>query len=338
MDDETRLALVLKGSSLVERGKGGRLRFKKAPPSEGEALKLHRLIAKHRKIRSAVGTIDRLAGATASDGRVRATFDVTSAVTGRIQVRNPNLQGIDKDPVEGISIRGLLRCDDGNSLVRADFRQFELTLLAQASGCEKLTSFLFDGGDFYAKVAREMFPEADDVASLREVSKQICYLIIYGGQAKALAGVLGVSQEQAQIFLDSFREAFPEIATFEQDLLKEAIELGYVRTLGGRRRYLPELQSRSQFERQAGARKVLATFIQGTAAEIVKDAMLAIEDFASTRDGVQLVLQVHDELVLEAPTSCVDVCADALRSAMDAACRCLGFAVPVRVVAGTALG
>jgi len=184
-----------------------------------------------------------------------------------------------------------------------------------------------------------MFPELDKskLASLREVAKKILSLIVYGGQTKALSQVLGTTTEQAQVFLDLFHLAYPEIHQLEQSLREEVRQVGYIRTMGGRRRYLPELDSRNELERHSAERKILSTFIQGTAADITKEAMVYLADQlpqVAKDANAGLVLQVHDELVIEVQTDLIDTYAGVLRSVMEEASMAFGFAVSVRLTAG----
>jgi len=275
---------------------------------------------------------------------VRGECSLPRAVTGRIQFRSPNLQGVEKGDVDGVKVRKLFRRKSvKTSLVRGDFQQFELTLLAQAAGSQKLINYLRDGGDFYLKIALDMFPESDKskLASLREVAKKILFLIVYGGQAKTPSQVLGTTTEQAQVFLNLSHSAYPEIQQHEQSLRDEVRQVGYIRTMGGRRRYLPELESQNEHECHSAERKILSTFIQGTAADITKVAMVYLADqlpqVAKDADP-KLVLQVHDELVIEVETNLIDAYAGVLRSVMEKASMAFGFAVSVRLTAGTSPG
>jgi hypothetical protein len=346
LNDEKALAfrlLKLLGSDPSFR-RGRRISFdKKTLLKLSKSSKLARLILRYRELRSALsGPLAGLMSHVGSDQRVHGTYCIGSSVTGRIQVRNPNLQGINKDPVEGFNLRSLVKTSSSKtSLVRGDFRQFDLHILAHVAGCKGLKRILENGGDLYLQIAREIHPEASDeeIISLREASKAICYLIFYGGQAKALSQSISVTEDQAQRFIDAFFESFPEVRLFTNDLIQKARLCGYVQSLGGRRRAIQDLCSSSDMLRNSAERKVLATFIQATASDIVKEAMVDVSDALSCVEigDAKMVLQVHDELILEVSADSSRTWESVLRDAMEGATKAFGLRVPVRISAGRSL-
>jgi hypothetical protein len=341
VSDDRKVAGILRGlfpQNKVPRKKGKESWDKATLQNLRGHSDLPALIIRYRAIRAGLkSSLFALLRNVSDDGRVRGSYSVLDTVTGRISCHEPNLMGIPKEALEGIKIRKTIRTPIDRTLVRGDFRQFELCLVAQASGCVGLVQLLQAGGDLYLNIAREMFPAGDkrELAKLREAAKEICYLIVYGGQAVSLARSLGVSIPEAEEYLNGFHSLFPEIRGFAESLLLEAQDSNSIRTLGGRRRMLPNLRASQDQLRRTEERKVLSTFIQGTAAEIIKDAMILVTDqISNLGSDSQLVLQVHDELILEVPLWEEKIWAENLREAMTTAAMEMGFQVPVRVTFG----
>src|SRR5579875_3559272 len=238
------------------------------------------------------------------DGRIHTTFKQTAAATGRLSSNNPNLQNIPIRTELGREIRACFVAEPGNLLVSADYSQVELRLLAHIAGEEALKEIFRRGEDVHTATACRVFgvtPEQID-PSMRSKSKMINYGIVYGLSAWGMADRLGISQEEADEFIKRYMEGFPAVARFIAQTIEQGAEHGYVATLFGRRRQVPELRARRWDLRKQGERFAVNMVIQGTAADIMKVAMVRC-DQALRRAGLRsrMVLQIHDELLFEGP-------------------------------------
>ena len=256
------------------------------------------------------------------EGRVHSTFDQTATATGRISSSEPNLQNIPVRTEEGREIRQAFLPKEGWILLDADYSQIELRLMAHFSGDPAMIDAFRKGEDIHARTAGEIFdvPPEFVTPELRSRAKAVNFGIIYGISGFGLSRNTGVSRREAGDFIARYFEKYPGVKRFMDESASEGARLGYARTMMGRRRYLPELQSPKAPIREFGKRAAMNTPVQGTAADIIKLAMVRA-DKALRDAGLQsrLILQVHDELLLECPPEEADRAAEILRKAMEEA-------------------
>lgn len=237
-------------------------------------------------------------------GRIHTSFNQTATATGRLSSSNPNLQNIPIRTDEGRRIREAFISPEGTVLLSADYSQIELRILAHLSGDRNLVEAFRNGEDIHARTACQVL-DADEGAvepELRRRAKIINFGIIYGMSAYGLSRELGISPGEAAAIIDGYFDVYSGVREFTERTLDQAREKGYVLTLLNRRRYLPELASKNPNTRQYGERMAMNTPIQGTAADLIKVAMLRIhEGLAREVPGARMLLQVHDELVFEVP-------------------------------------
>jgi DNA polymerase-1 len=241
--------------------------------------------------------------------RLHTTFNQTATTTGRLSSTDPNLQNIPIRTELGREIRACFVAEEGHKLISADYSQVELRVLAYISGEQVLKEIFERGEDVHAATAGEMFGVTPDQVDpgLRSKAKMINFGIVYGLSAYGLADRLDIPQEEAQEFIDRYLARFPKVQEFIATTIETATEEGYVKTLLGRKRRIPELRSRKWQTRSLGERLAVNTPIQGSSADIIKIAMVRSQE--SLRDaglGTRLVLQIHDELLFEAPESEVE--------------------------------
>jgi DNA polymerase-1 len=237
-------------------------------------------------------------------GRIHPSFHQTGAATGRLSCTNPNLQNIPIRTEEGIRIREAFVPAEGCVLVSADYSQVELRILAHFSGDESLIDAFAHGEDVHRRTAAEVAGVDPDAVTpdQRARAKAINFGIIYGSTAFGIANQLGIASADAQETIDTYFQRYRGVRRFLDETVERAREEGYVRTLLGRRRYLPDLRSRNRVLRQAAERMAVNTVIQGTAADLIKKAMVEVEQaFGDEGLVARMILQVHDELVVEAP-------------------------------------
>jgi len=241
---------------------------------------------------------------TDAHDRIHTTFSQVVAATGRLSSNNPNLQNIPIRTPLGREIRACFFAEPGNALLSIDYSQVELRILAHIAGEEVLKEIFRRGEDVHTATAATILrtpPEQLDAGS-RSKAKMVNYGIVYGLSAFGLSDRLGIPREEAQEFIDRYLEGFPAVKAFIATTIEQATENGYVTTLMGRRRQIPELRARNRQVRQLGERLAVNTVIQGTAADVMKVAMVRT-DHALHDAGLQtrLVLQIHDELLFEGP-------------------------------------
>jgi DNA polymerase I len=236
--------------------------------------------------------------------RLHTTFNQTAATTGRLSSNNPNLQNIPIRTPLGREIRACFVADEGNLLVSADYSQVELRLLAHIAGEDVLKEIFRRGEDVHTATACRVFNVTPDQIDpgMRSKSKMINYGIVYGLSAYGMADRLDIPQEEAAEFIERYMAGFPAVKRFIEETIEQGTEHGYVSTLFGRRRQVPELRSRRWDLRKQGERFAVNMVIQGTAADVMKMAMVRC-DHALTESGLEsrLVLQIHDELLFEGP-------------------------------------
>lgn len=237
-------------------------------------------------------------------GRIHATFQQTVGATGRLITTDPDLQRTPVKSAEGRRIRRTFVPKEGWQMIAADWSQIELRLLAHMTGDENLRDAFASGDDIHRRTAGELFdvqPE-EVTGKQRSVGKLVNFSTIYGQGATALGRIVGVPRKEAQSYIDGYFEAYSGVRAWRDRTIAEAHDNGYVTTLLGRRRYIPELGSRSPMDRQAGERIAANTPIQGSAADLCKLAMLAIDRrMKAASMEARMLLQIHDELVFEAP-------------------------------------
>jgi len=239
-------------------------------------------------------------------GRVHPTFHQLGAATGRLSAANPNVQNIPIRSPEGVRIREAFIAAEGHSLLSADYSQVELRILAHYSEDESLIEAFGRGEDIHRRTAAEVAGVAPDAvtAEQRDRAKAVNFGIIYGSSAFGLARQLGIAAGEARETIDAYFARYRGVRRFLDVTVEQARERGWVTTLLGRRRSLPDLQSRNRVLRSAAERMAVNTVIQGTAADLIKKAMVDVD---ATLDAggfdARMILQVHDELVFEAPAS-----------------------------------
>lgn len=240
------------------------------------------------------------------DGRIHTSFQMTVTATGRLSSTEPNLQNIPVRKKLGAQIRTMFVASPGMTLVDADYSQIELRLLAHISGDETMKKAFLSGEDFHTVTAATVFdlPVSDVTPELRSRAKAVNFGIVYGISAFSLAQDIGVWPNEAKAYMESYLEKYHGVRDYMKNVVERAKEDGYVSTLYGRRRYLPELKSSNFNMRSFGERVALNMPIQGTAADIIKIAMINVHRRLK-EEGLKarLILQVHDELIVECPES-----------------------------------
>lgn len=239
-----------------------------------------------------------------ADGRIHTNFQMTVTATGRLSSTEPNLQNIPIRKEFGSEIRKMFVAAPGNVLVDADYSQIELRLLAHISKDTAMRDAFLSGVDFHTATASQVFntPVEEVTARQRSNAKAVNFGIVYGISAWSLAGDIGVSTSEAKEYMDAYYEKYPGVHQYMEDIKEKAREDGYVVTLYQRRRYLPELKSSNFNTRSFGERVALNMPIQGTAADIIKLAMVNVANrLKKEKLEGKLILQVHDELIVECP-------------------------------------
>ena len=253
-------------------------------------------------------------------GRVHTSFNQAVTATGRLSSSDPNLQNIPIRTEEGRRIRQAFIPAPGCRMISADYSQVELRVLAHYSGDEGLQEAFRAGDDIHTRTAAEVFDVMPGLvnADMRREAKAVNFGIVYGQQAFGLSRQLGIERKQAQAYIDRYFERYAGVKAFIDQTLAEARETGCVTTLLGRRRNLPELKSRNYQARSMAERMAVNTPIQGTAADLIKLAMIAVfRELKSEGLQSRMILQVHDELVIEAPQDEVDRAMDLVRREME---------------------
>ncbi len=280
-------------------------------------------LLRYRQLAKLNGTyVEGLLPLVDKNGRVHSTFDQVATATGRISSSEPNLQNIPVRTEEGREIRQAFLPREGWILLDADYSQIELRLMAHFSGDPVLIDAFRNGEDIHTRTASEIFdvPVEWVTPELRGRAKAVNFGLIYGISGFGLSRNTGVSRREAGEFIEKYFRKYPGVKRFMDEAAAEGVRNGYARTLMGRRRYLPELQSPKAPIREFGKRAAMNTPVQGTAADIIKLAMVRV-DRALREAGMKsrLILQVHDELLLECPPEEADAAAELLREAMEGA-------------------
>src|SRR5215212_4668451 len=278
----------------------------------GHGFAVPQLILHHRELHKLKSTyIDALPQLVAADGRVHTSFNQAVAATGRLSSSDPNLQNIPIRTGTGRAIRKAFVADEGWQLLSADYSQVELRILAHMSQDESLIETFRRGADIHRATASKMFniPEEELTAEQRRGAKVINFGVLYGMSAFRLSNELNISTAQAKDWIEAYFARYPKIHEYLEKTLVEARSTGKVTTLFGRERYIPEIHNRSFTVRGNAERMAINAPIQGTAADILKMAMIALERRLNAHSsGARMLLTVHDEIVIEAPeTSAADV-------------------------------
>ena len=291
------------------------------------------LVLKWRSIQKLKGTyVDALPTlVNPATGRVHTTFNQAVAATGRLSSSDPNLQNIPVRTALGREIRAAFVAEPGFVLISADYSQIELRVLAHLSGDAALIEAFRQGIDIHDRTADRVFGTASglDAHELRRRAKIINYALLYGKTAFTLAKDIGVTQQAAQAFIDAYFAGFPGVRAYIDRTLDEARRSGVVRTLTGRRRLVPELTSRNGMIRMAAEREAVNMPIQGTAADVLKRAMIDVH--AALPPTARMILTVHDELLFEAREDQATDLATLVRTRMEAA---FALTVPLTVDVG----
>jgi len=274
-------------------------------------------------------------------GRVHTSYMMTGAQTGRLSSTDPNLQNIPIRMEEGRKIRQAFVAPQGSTLISLDYSQIELRLVAHVAKIEPLIQAFLDGQDIHAATASEVFnvPMADMTPDIRRKAKAINFGIIYGISAFGLANQIGVSRGEAQDFITRYFQKFPGIQHYMDETVEYCRKHGRVETLFGRRIHIPTILDKNPMRKNYAERQSINAPIQGTAADIIKRAMIripkALADAGLTEDA-KMLLQVHDELVFEAKQGREDAVIKCVKDTMqNAANPLLELSVPLVVEAGT---
>jgi len=255
-------------------------------------------------------------------GRVHTTFNQASTTTGRLSSTNPNLQNIPIRTEIGRPVRACFVAEEGSQLLSADYSQVELRVLAHVADEVVLKDVFHEGEDVHAATAAEVFEiERDEVdVGQRSKAKMVNFGIVYGLTGFGLADRLNIPRKEGEEFVARYLERFPAVRAFREQVIERAQEEGYVKTLMGRRRPIPELRSGNPNTRRLGERLAVNTVIQGTAADIIKVAMVRCQRALRETGGVtRLVLQIHDELLFEGPPGEMEAAAELVEREMCAA-------------------
>jgi DNA polymerase-1 len=274
----------------------------------------------YRELQKLLSTyIDNIPDMTAEDGRLHTTFSQTGTTTGRMSSNNPNLQNIPATGERGKEVRNAFVADAESTLVAVDYSQIEMRILAELSKDEILLETFRSGKDVHASVASRVFdvPESEVSKDMRRKAKVINFGIIYGMGVTALQGNLGGTRAEAQEFYDNYFLKFPKIGGYFEKVKREAAQKGYTETLFGRRRYFPGFGSSLPYVRAMAERMAMNAPLQGTAADIIKLAMIQVDKTLSGNTAVSLLLQVHDELIFEIKKDAVEAAIPAIKKAME---------------------
>jgi DNA polymerase-1 len=301
-----------------------------------ESYRLPKLILEHRSLSKLKSTYtDKLPEQiNERTGRVHTSYHQAVAATGRLSSQDPNLQNIPIRTPEGRRIRQAFVAPEGHVLLAADYSQIELRIMAHLSQDEGLLGAFASDQDIHQATAAEVFgTPLDQVTSdQRRSAKAVNFGLIYGMSAFGLAAQLGIPRGTAREYIDLYFARYPGVKRYMEETRAQAKAQGYVETVFGRRLYLPDINARNKQFQQAAERAAINAPMQGTAADIIKRAMISVDRMCLAEPGARLIMQVHDELVLEVRADRVDAVADAVRGHMMSAAK---LRVPLKVDAGT---
>ena len=268
-------------------------------------------------------------------GRLHTSYHQAITATGRLSSTDPNLQNIPVRNEEGRRIRQAFIAAKGFKIVAADYSQIELRIMAHLSGDKGLLDAFAEGKDIHRATAAEVFGTTlDNVTNeQRRSAKAINFGLIYGMSAFGLSRQLSISRADAQRYMDLYFERYPGVKTYMEQTRQYASEKGYVETLQGRRLYLPEIKSANTARRKGAERAAINAPMQGTAADIIKLAMINVHQWIQQqhKDNIRMIMQVHDELVFEIETTRVEQASEQIRQLME---NCTKLTVPLKVDVG----
>jgi DNA polymerase-1 len=301
-----------------------------------EAYPLPRLVLEHRALAKLKSTYtDKLpAEINPRTGRIHTSYHQTVAATGRLSSSDPNLQNIPIRTPEGRRIRQAFIAPPGAVLLAADYSQIELRIMAHLSGDVGLRAAFAGGEDIHRATAAEVFGLPLDAVSAdqRRSAKAINFGLIYGMSAFGLARELRIERGQAQAYIERYFERYPGVKRYMDETRERARAMGYVTTVFGRRLHLPDIRSRNPQQRQYAERSAINAPMQGTAADIIKRAMIAVDRWLERHGGgARLIMQVHDELVIEAPESAAEAVRAGVVQIMESAAE---LSLPLKVDSG----
>ncbi|MBR6717679.1 MAG: DNA polymerase I [Oscillospiraceae bacterium] len=267
--------------------------------------------------------VEGLTKAVAPDGRIHTCYRQTETRTGRISSTEPNLQNIPVRTPLGREMRRFFIAAEGCTLLDADYSQIELRLVAHLCGDENMRRTFAENRDIHLTTAAQVFNMPEDMVTkeMRSAAKAVNFGILYGIGAFSLSKDIGVSVAKADQYIKDYLHSFPRVEQFMNDTVAHAKETGYVTTLFGRKRYVPELKMSNKNLQAAGRRIAMNTPVQGTAADIIKKAMVRVwKRLKAEVPEAKLILQIHDELIVEAPFSCAKKAGEILHTEMEQAC------------------
>jgi len=291
-------------------------------------------ILEYRELQKLLSTyIDNIPDMVAEDGRLHTTFIQTGTTTGRMSSNNPNLQNIPVHAGYGMAVRNAFVVEDGYIFASLDYSQIEMRVLAALSEDEIMIDAFLTGKDIHASVASHVFgvPEADVTKDMRRRAKVVNFGIIYGMGITSLQHNLGGTRAEAEEFHKNYFEKFPKIASYFEKVKKDAAHLKYTETLFGRRRYFPGLESHIPYVKAMAERMAMNAPLQGTAADIMKLAMIKVHNELSEKNFthcVRMLLQMHDELIFEIKEDSWNTAIPIIKDAMEHACE---LSVPLTV-------
>ena len=290
------------------------------------------LILRHRTLSKLKSTyVDTLAEQADREGRLHTNFVQTGTATGRLSSREPNLQNIPIRDEEGRRIREAFIARPGWVLISADYSQIELVILAHLSEDKNLVSAFLEGKDVHARTAALIFgmEEKSILPEQRRIAKTINFGVMYGMSAFRLANELGISRTDAAAFIEAYFKTYSGVRNYIDSLIREAERSGYASTILGRRRHIKAINSRNKTEKAAAERVAVNTPIQGSAADIVKTAMINLDKaLTAAASPARLLLQVHDELIFECPKDSAKECSSLIKQEMENAVK---LKIPLRV-------
>lgn len=302
-----------------------------------ELIPYHPIISKileYRKYKKLSSTyVEGLKDTIGPDSRIRSVFRQTDTRTGRISSAEPNMQNIPIRTEPGSRMRDFFEAEEGNLLVDADYSQIELRVLAALANDSAMIEAFREGVDIHTRTAAQVFdlPEAFVTPQMRSRAKAVNFGIVYGIGAFSLSRDIGVSLQEADTYIKNYKKTYSGIAAYLERSIEEAKEKGYAETLFGRRRPLPELKASNRVQRAFGERVAMNAPIQGTAADIIKIAMVRVYRRLKTEvPAARLILQVHDELIVETPQEFAEQVRELVRQEMESAA---SLAVPLLVEA-----
>ena len=300
-----------------------------------ELIPYHPIISKileYRKYKKLSSTyVEGLKDTIGPDSRIRSVFRQTDTRTGRISSAEPNMQNIPIRTEPGSRMRDFFEAEEGNLLVDADYSQIELRVLAALANDSAMIEAFREGVDIHTRTAAQVFdlPEAFVTPQMRSRAKAVNFGIVYGIGAFSLSRDIGVSMQEADTYIKNYKKTYSGIAAYLERAIEDAKEKGYAETLFGRRRPLPELKASNRVQRAFGERVAMNAPIQGTAADIIKIAMVRVyRRLKEEVPAARLILQVHDELIVETPQQTAEQVRELVRQEMESA---VSLSVPLLV-------